>query len=250
MESGPSRNWKLVVEYEGTGLAGWQRQPDRPTVQGRLEEALAKIMGHEITLIGAGRTDAGVHARGQTANFKTTSPRKPHEILRGGNALLPDQISILSVEEVSSDFHSRYSALSKIYDYYIDASPVPRALRRSFSWRLGPGLDLENMAAAMALLPGEHDFAGFQSTGTPVKSTVRNMMIAELAPGKDGLFKMTFEADGFLRHMVRALVGTIVLVGQGRISVVEFEEILGAADRALAGRTAPACGLFLREVKY
>ncbi|MEW6265209.1 MAG: tRNA pseudouridine(38-40) synthase TruA [Thermodesulfobacteriota bacterium] len=246
----PARNIKLVLEYDGTGLAGWQRQKDKPTVQGCLEAALARLTGHPVTVIGAGRTDAGVHARGQAANFKTTSPRTTAEIIGGGNALLPPAIAILSAVEVPLSFHARYDAKSKVYDYDLFLSPIRPALRRFRVWRQPPGLDLGAMRTALTGLVGRHDFAGFQSTGSKVKQTVRQVLAADLSAHPDGLVRISLEADGFLRHMVRAIVGTLVLVGRGRITPAGFREILEAGDRALAGPTAPAQGLCLREVKY
>lgn len=244
------RNIRIIVEYDGTGLAGWQRQKDVPTIQSLLEEALARLTGSQVALIGAGRTDAGVHARGQAANFKTESGRSLTEIQRGANALLPAQIVIREVMEVPLDFHARYDALGKIYDYFLDQGPVRSALNRHFAWRRGPGLDLEAMARAMKSLIGRHDFASFQSTGTKVRTSVRRMKSAGLETLDDDLCRLTFEADGFLRHMVRALVGTLDLVGRGRLSPEEFEQILRARDRSQAGPTAPAAGLFLRQVIY
>ncbi|MEW5724789.1 MAG: tRNA pseudouridine(38-40) synthase TruA [Thermodesulfobacteriota bacterium] len=244
------RNIKLVLEYEGTGLAGWQRQKDEPTVQGFLEGALLRLTQETVTVIGAGRTDAGVHAKGQVAHFKTASPRTLEELVRGGNALLPAQIAILSAQEMPRDFHARYHARSKVYDYDLCLAPVRPALRRNFVWHLPGRLDLSAMSAALECLPGRRDFAAFQSTGTLVQNTVREMTRAELAEKGGGLVRLTLEADGFLRHMVRAVAGTLVLVGRGRITPDGFREILEARDRGRAGPTAPAQGLCLRAVKY
>ena len=244
------RNIRLLIEFDGTGLFGWQRQADRPTVQGHLESALARLTGEKISVIGAGRTDAGVHARGQTANFKTDSRLTESDILRGGNALLPPQIAILTAEQVPLDFHARYDARSKVYDYYLYLSPIRPALRRRFVWHLQPGLDLETMGAALARLVGRHDFASFQSTGSGVKNTVRNVLEASISSRPEGLVRISIEADGFLRQMVRAVVGTLVDVGRGRTGPAGFEEIMRAKDRSRAGPTAPAHGLCLREVRY
>ena len=244
------KNIRLVLEYDGTGLAGWQRQPNRPTIQGLVEEALSRVLDRPATLHGAGRTDAGVHARGQTANFRTDSPRTLEEIVRGGNALLPAQIALLSAVEVPLDFHARYSAKSKVYDYDLLLTPVKTALQARYVWPQPPGLDLEAMSRALGLLLGRHDFSSFQSTGTEVKTAVRDMLAAELTEGPGGLVRISLEADGFLRHMVRAVVGTLVLVGRGRIGLDDFEAILLARDRSRAGPTAPPQGLFLRAVKY
>lgn len=244
------RNIKIILEYDGTGLSGWQRQANQPTIQRHVEDALSTVLNHAVTVNGSGRTDAGVHARGQVANFLTSSPRKEHQILKGCNTLLPEQISILSVEEVPGDFHARYSVKSKVYDYDLDVSPVRPAIRRNFVWSQTLPLDIEAMAETMQVLLGEHDFAAFQSTGTDVKTTVRRMMRAYLSKPEENLIRISMEADGFLRHMVRAIVGTLVLVGGGRLSKREFKEILEGCDRAKAGPTAPPQGLYLREVKY
>jgi len=244
------RNFKLVIEYDGTGLAGWQRQPNHPTVQGHIEAAFSRLTGQKVSVVGAGRTDAGVHSRGQTAHFKAKTRLSPAELLRGANALLPRQIAILSLKEVPLDFNARYQALSKIYDYDLYLSPVRSTLNRRYAWHIPAELDLTSMKLALESLLGEHDFASFQSTGSSVKSTGRRMLEAGLTAKPDGLVRITLEGDGFLRHMVRAIVGTLVEVGRGRISPQEFEEILNAKDRSLAGVTAPAHGLCLREVKY
>ncbi|MFH1139377.1 MAG: tRNA pseudouridine(38-40) synthase TruA [Pseudomonadota bacterium] len=245
-----TRNIKLILEFDGTGLAGWQRQAGPVTVQGLVEEALSRLTGRPVTVIGAGRTDAGVHARGMAANFRTSSPRALEEIVRGGNSLLPPQVAILSAEEVPLDFHARYSAKSKVYDYDILVSPVRRPLAREQAWLQPPGLDPGAMRDAASRLPGEHDFAGFQSTGSSVKTTVRTMLDARIEEPFPGLIRAVFEADGFLRHMVRALVGTLALVGRGRLNPAGFEAVLLSRDRSRAGPTAPARGLFLREVRY
>ena len=248
--TGRSRNIKLVLEYDGTGLAGWQRQKDRPTIQGHLEEALSRLTGEAVTVHGAGRTDAGVHALGQAAHFKTLSPRTVEEILRGGNALLPDRIAIRSALEVPPDFHARYSAKSKQYAYDLFVGPVRPALRRHFVWHLRNALNVEAMAEALGRLKGKHDFAAFQSTGSDVQTTVRRMLRAEITEPREHYVRVSLEADGFLRHMVRAIVGTLVLVGQGEMSPDGFEDILHWGERSRAGPTAPARGLCLREVRY
>jgi tRNA pseudouridine38-40 synthase len=244
------RNIKLVLAYEGTGLSGWQRQSRDPSVQDYMEKALGRLTGEKITVFGAGRTDAGVHARGQTANFRTRSVRTCAEFLKGGNALLPRQVAILSVQEVPLDFHARYSARGKIYDYDLDLGPVRPVLNRQLVWYVGPDLDLSAMGRAWAMILGRHDFAAFQSTGTPVKSTIREMFSAELSRPEPLTARLSVEGDGFLRHMVRAMVGTVVLVGQGRVSPEGFMAILAGRDRSRAGPTAPAHGLCLREVRY
>lgn len=250
MEGGPPRTMRLLVEYDGTGLAGWQRQKDRPTVQGHLEAALLRLTGDAATVYGASRTDAGVHARGQVAHFKTRSVHGPAVFLRALNALLPDQIAVLAVEEAPASFHARYQAKSKVYEYRLHLSPAPSALSRRQAWHIPYPLDLSAVEQALGPLKGEHDFAAFRSVGSPVRSTVRRMLGARLETDPGGQVLIVLEADGFLRHMVRAIVGTLVMVGRGGLGRARFLEILGSGDRALAGPTAPAHGLCLREVKY
>jgi len=244
------RNIKLVLEYDGAGLAGWQRQKDRPTVQEHLERALSRLTGEKIVVVGAGRTDAGVHARGQAAHFKTNSRLSPLEIQRGGNALLPPHLAILSAAEAPPDWHARFSAKSKVYEYSLYVSPVRSSLKRLYAWHIPYKIDLEAMREALECLMGEHDFASFRSTGSETASTVRNILEADIIPEPDGLVRIRLKGDGFLRHMVRAIVGTLVEVGGGKISPAEFKNILESRDRSLAGPTAPAHGLCLVEVVY
>jgi tRNA pseudouridine38-40 synthase len=244
------RNIKLVLQYDGTGLCGWQRQKNQPTIQEHLETALSRLCDEPITITGAGRTDAGVHALGQAANFYTTAPRTLDEIISGGNALLPNQIAILSAEPVPHDFHARYSAASKVYYYDLFLGPVRPVLRRNFVWHVGPHLDMDAMNQALKALLGEHDFASFQSTGTEVKTTVRTMLRADMDCLEDDIVRITFEANGFLRHMVRALVGTLVEIGRGKLNSDQMTDILASQDRDQAGPTAPPQGLFLKQVIY
>jgi tRNA pseudouridine38-40 synthase len=244
------RNIKLVLEYDGTGLAGWQRQADRPTIQSHLENALSRLLNEPIRTLGAGRTDAGVHALGQVANFTTSSARSLETIVRGGNALLPAQISIRSAQEVFSGFNARYNALWKTYDYDLSILPYRPALNRFRVWHLGPGLDLQAMEAALTILAGVHDFAAFQSTGTAVQTTIRHMRSTELTSPEPGMIRISLTANGFLRHQVRAIAGTMEMVGRGRMTPKDVQAILASRDRGQAGPTAPAQGLCLREVVY
>ena len=246
----PRRNIKLTLEYDGTGLAGWQRQKDQPSVQACLEEALGRLTGEKVTVIAAGRTDAGVHARGQVAHFTTGSRLELEEIQRGGNALLPPQIAIVSVEEAALDFHARYHALSKTYTYDLYTHPVRSVRFRNCSWHIPFRLDLTAMSKALKCLHGEHDFASFRSVGSSPKTTVRRIIKADVEVQRENGLRITLEGNGFLRHMVRAIVGTLVEVGRSKMTPEEFEAVLLARDRSLAGVTAPAHGLCLREVKY
>lgn len=243
------RNIKLILEYEGTGYLGWQRQPQGMTVQQALEEALERITGAKTTVVGAGRTDAGVHARGQTANFRTESDL-PVERLRGAlNALLPRDIVVLKAEEVPQDFNARFSARSKLYYYTVRNGRTRPALSRDFCWHVRWPLEILPMHQAAAHLLGRHDFAAFQSAGADTSTTVRTVFRADWTRSFDTL-TFAIEADGFLYNMVRAIVGTLAAVGRGKITPDEFAEIVNAKDRARAGRTAPAQGLCLMRVRY
>ncbi len=261
------RHIRLRVEYDGTGLCGWQRQDNGPTVQGHLEAALARLLQHPVSVVGASRTDAGVHARGQVASFRTERPIPLHGIRRGINSMLPDQIAVPEVTEVGDDFHPRFSATGKHYRYLLltRAERDPRWRHRA--WHHPERLDRGAMQAAAAALIGEHDFAAFRAAGCTAKRTVRRIDridIAELASDLAGSlpepsaepsassFQLAVDVRGnaFLRNMVRILVGTLVEVGRGRRAASEVPEILASRDRTRAGVTAPAHGLELVEVRY
>jgi tRNA pseudouridine38-40 synthase len=245
-------NFKITVEYDGRPFAGWQRQGPGagPTVQGVLEEALGRLCGHPVTLHGSGRTDAGVHARGQVASFVTTSPRTARELLLGGNALLPPAVAILAAEEAAADFHARFSAIGKVYEYDYDAAPVRRPLRHGRAWPVGPNLDWAEMERALPALLGEHDFRAFQSAGSQTGTTVRTIFEARLARPEPDLIRLTLAGSGFLRHMVRAVAGLLREIGRGRREAAAVPEIILAGDRARAGPTAPPDGLCLARVLY
>lgn len=244
------RNFKLTLEYDGSEYHGWQRQQGVLTVQEVLESRLAVIFGEPIGARASGRTDAGVHARAQVVNFYARSSLQPGEILRGLNSLLPPDIVVLVAEEVADAFHARFSALSKTYEYRILNRPEPSALERHFAWHIRRPLDRPAMAECLADITGRHDFAAFMATGSSVTSTEREIYQAALeVPDADHLV-FRLEASGFLRHMVRNLVGTLVEVGKGRFSRADFLDILVAGDRRRAGMTAPARGLYLVSVRY
>jgi len=243
------RNIKLLLEYEGTNYLGWQRQPQGMTIQQALEEAIQRITGVMSSVTGASRTDAGVHARGQVANFRTESSL-PVERLQGAlNALLPRDIVVLSAEEVPGDFDARFAARCKVYHYTIWNHRVRPALERNFCWHVRWPLEVKRMQEAADLLVGRHDFAAFQSANAQSAGTVRTVSRAEW--GQSGS-RLTFaiEADGFLYNMVRAVVGTLVDVGRGRWTVEEFAQALRSRDRRRSGRTAPPQGLCLMAVRY
>ena len=244
------RTIKLVMAYEGTEFSGWQIQPNHRTVQGLLQGRLREILGGEqIELAGAGRTDAGVHASGQVASFRTESGIPMEAFTKGMNAILPADVRILSGEEVPEEFHAQRSATGKAYRYQLFLGEVcPPFLYRYVHHETRP-LDAPAMTRAISCLLGEHDFAAFQSTGSDVKTTVRTIHRADLNEAK-GLLEFRFEGTGFLRHMVRSIVGTLLEVGRGAQPPEWVEEVLRGRDRAAAGPTAPAKGLFLVRVDY
>jgi tRNA pseudouridine38-40 synthase len=244
------RTIKLLIEYDGTNYQGWQVQPQGPTIQGMIEEKLALLTGEIIHLIGSGRTDAGVHAFGQVAHFKTKSQMEVHSIQRALNSLLPPDIVIQRAEEVEEDFHARKQSKSKVYEYRILNRNIRSPFHRGYAWHISQELDFEEMKNATQRLVGEHDFSSFRSVGSPTRTAIRKVIRAEWKRGRDGIILFEIEANGFLKQMVRAIVGTLVEVGQGKISSEEFQRILDSKDRKRAGPTAPAHGLVLKEVKY
>ncbi len=243
------RKLKLTLEYDGTGYAGWQVQANAETIQGRVEAALRKVLGEEIRIHGAGRTDAGVHALAQVAHFQTASVLPAENIRKGTNTHLPPDIVIRRAEEAAFDFHARYSARIKVYRYRVLVREVRSPLARHRAWRISPPLDRELMRQAADVLLGRHDFAAFAAAGSSVKTTVRNLTRLEIKDEGEEL-TLNFEADGFLYRMVRNITGTLLEVGQGRWTPDEVAGILGSGDRTQAGPTAPAHGLTLVEVLY
>jgi tRNA pseudouridine38-40 synthase len=246
----PPRQIRLVVEYDGTSLCGWQRQANGPTVQGHLEEALGKLLTHEVSVLGASRTDAGVHARGQVACFRTARQIPLHGIRRGLNSMLPRQIAVLDAAEVPDDFHPRFSATGKHYRYTILVRPDRSPRWRDRAWHHSEPLSIEAMAAAAAPLLGEHDFAAFRAAGCSARTTTRRIEAIELSVPDPELLVIDVRGNAFLRNMVRILVGTLVEVGAGDRPPGQVAEILASRDRTRAGITAPAPGLELMEVQY
>jgi tRNA pseudouridine38-40 synthase len=244
------RHIRLIVEYDGTSLCGWQRQANGPTVQGHLEAALARLLSHDAPVIGASRTDAGVHARGQVASFRTARPIPLHGIRRGLNSLLPRQIAVRDAAEVPDDFHPRFSATGKHYRYTILARPDRSPRWRDRAWHHSEPLAIEAMAAAAVSLLGEHDFAAFRAAGCTAATTTRRIDAIELLAPAPELLVVDVRGNAFLRNMVRILVGTLAEVGAGRRSAGQVAEILASRDRTRAGITAPAHGLELMEVRY
>ena len=244
------RNIKLVIEYDGTNYHGWQVQPHVVTVQQVIEEKIEIMTRQRTPLIGSGRTDSGVHALGQVANFRTTANIPVEGFLKGLNSLLPTDIAIQSAQEVGLQFHAQYGARRKTYRYVILRRESPSALFRHYSWRLRGALNLPAMEEATRCLLGKQDFTSFQGAEPDTEDPVREVFRAEWAEGGPGFLHFTIEAGGFLKHMVRNIVGTLAEVGKGKISPERFPQILAARDRRQAGITAPPQGLFLVEVKY
>jgi len=243
------RNLKFTLAYDGTRLVGWQRQAEGESVQGLLEDALARFEGGPVTVHGAGRTDAGVHALGQVANAQVTFAHDTATLIRALNAQLPEDVRVLAVEEVAPEFHARFSARSKTYRYQIRHGRIADPFERLYVWHMPERLRVEAMRAAADVLVGTHDFAAFQSAGSPTRDTVRTLTSSTLTDD-DG--RMTYEVsgNGFLRHMVRAIVGTLVAIGRGFREPESMSSLLQGSARAEAGPTAPPLGLFLVRVDY
>ena len=243
------RTIKLTVAYDGTRFVGWQRQAEGESIQGLLEDALARFEGAPVTVHGAGRTDAGVHALGQVGSAQLTCGHDTAALLRGLNASLPADVRVVRVDDQPPGFHARFSARSKTYRYVLRTSPILDPFDRLYAWHVGTGLDRPAMLEAAAALVGTHDFAAFQSTGTETAGTVRIITRSALVE-RDGVSHYEVEGNGFLRHMVRAIVGTLVEVGRGLRPPGSMASLLHGGTRAQAGATAPAHGLFLVRVEY
>jgi tRNA pseudouridine38-40 synthase len=245
------RTLKFTLQYDGTGLVGWQRQASGTSVQGLLEDALTTIEGTPVTVYGAGRTDAGVHALGQVAHARLGIEHDTETMLRAANANLPEAVRVIDVSVVADDFHARFSARSKTYEYRIWNAQVVPPFRRLYVWHVPQPLDVAVLRAAAAAIIGEHDFAAFRGVGTPVHSTVRRIIDAGWREqSRDEPLTFHVSGTGFLRYMVRALVGTMVEIGRGSRDLGEMAALLASSDRHAAGRTAPANGLFLSRVEY
>lgn len=241
--------YKLTLEYDGTAYAGWQRQPNQSTVQAAVETALRRIAQTEIPVIGSGRTDSGVHALGQVASFHSDRVMTTDEWTRALNALLPADISALSTEEVTDGFNARRSAVGKLYEYRILNRRARSSLERQRAWHLWGGLHVDDMREGGALLTGRHDFSSFEGPQADTENKVCDLRCLEIIQHGD-IISVRVEADRFLKQMVRAIVGTLVEVGQGKRLPRDMKTILEAKDRRAAGYTAPPHGLYLVQVDY
>lgn len=253
----PETHLKLTVAYDGTGLVGWQRQASGVSVQGLLEDALASLAGAPVTVSGAGRTDAGVHALGQVASVTLPRDLTTDVVRRAANMRLPPSVRVVDVERVDAQFHARFRSSAKRYRYRIWNGEVVSPFDRPFVWHIpSRPLDVDAMHAAVQRMVGTHDFASFQGVGTDVETSVRTLFSASVtaepvpAVGSGRLVSLDVRGDGFLRHMVRTMAGTLVDVGRGRRAPEWIDEVLAARSRASAGRTAPPEGLFLVAVEY
>ena len=244
------RNFKMTVEYDGSAYCGWQRQENGTSIQQLLEEAIKLITGQKVAVIGSGRTDAGVHALNQVGSFRCSTKLPVNKIFMGMNSVLPPDIVVKELEEVADEFHALRDVKSKVYVYKICNQRLRPALGRNYFWHIRFPLDIGRMKKASKYLIGTHDFSCFCATGTHVKDRVRTITDIEIKKCDDGIIEIIVEAQGFLKYMVRNIIGTLVEVGRDKRKPEEMKVIIESRDRTIAGVTAPACGLFLKEVKY
>ncbi len=240
---------RITLEYDGANYSGWQYQSGQDSIQARVESALERVFAQKVRVRGAGRTDAGVHALGQAASFALPRPFDPAELQRALNALLPPDIVVLSAQQAGDDFDPRRDARLRVYEYRVLNQACPSAFEYRYSWLVRDRLDLDAMNEAARLFVGERDFAAFQTLGSDVKSTIRHVQLSRWL--RDGA-RLTYrvEANGFLRHMVRTMVATMVEVGRGKLEPGCVSLLIARRDRGLAPAAAPAAGLFLMEVRY
>ena len=243
------RNIKLIIEYDGKSFDGWQRQPNKLNIQGEIEAAIEQITREKIELIGSGRTDAGVHAWGQVANFKTNTDISIEKLPMAINSQLKKSIVVKSAEEVEERFHARYSCTGKKYRYIINNSRGGSAIYRGLEFHMPVKLDFAKMKEAIKYFEGKHNFKGFKATGGKNKTTVRTMRKAEILKENERII-IELTGDGFLYNMVRIIAGTLVDVGLGKIQPDEITSIIDSKDREKAGKTLPPYGLYLVEVYY
>ncbi|WP_373498090.1 tRNA pseudouridine(38-40) synthase TruA [Desulfococcus sp.] len=240
----------MTIEYDGGNYAGWQFQKNARTIQGEIESALQTMVGRPVRLCASGRTDAGVHALGQVAGFRCDTRLSPETFQKGLNSMLDDDIVIHDCREAAGSFHARFDAVGKTYHYYILNRPLPSAIRRRHVWFIRRPLDDAAMQSAADMLTGEHDFSAFEGAGSPREHAIRVITSARFERGGGGEIAFKISANGFLRFMVRNIVGTLVEVGHHRITPSEFQAVLESRDRRRAGATAPPQGLFLMKVWY
>ena len=246
------QNFKFTIEYEGTRYNGWQRLKDNDnTIQGKLETVLSRMTESRVQLTGAGRMDAGVHARAQVANAFLDTDMGDEEIRRYMNRYLPEDIRILSVERVGERFHSRFSAVEKLYCYYISTGEKPSVFERKYLYHIDGMPDIDSMKRAADLLSGRHDFRSFCGNRHMKKSTVREIRSIDIDfDEKKEIIKISYRGDGFLQYMIRIITGTLLEVGSGRRSPEDMTRVLEAKNREAAGYTAPPGGLFLEEIRF
>ncbi|MFH1152581.1 MAG: tRNA pseudouridine(38-40) synthase TruA [Pseudomonadota bacterium] len=245
-----NQNFVITLEYDGSRFSGWQVQPGKITVQGELEKTLALILNQPVRLNGSGRTDAGVHALGQVANFHADTNRSCTDLKRGLNSMIKAPIVVHHCALAGPEFHARFSAVSKEYHYHILNRQEPCALGRDYVWHINRPLDLGAMEACCSMLIGEHDFKSFEGAGSPRYHTVREVFRAGFNKMEPDRLIFQIRANGFLRFMVRNILGTLILAGRCELSPEDFKAVLQARDRSLAGATAPPHGLFLMKVSY
>lgn len=245
-----TKTFKLVIEYDGTDYHGWQRQKSDRSIQGEIEAALFTMTGQKVTLIGSGRTDAGVHALAQVASFKCDTHLTADVFKKGLNSLLDTDVVITNCQQAADDFHARYDARQKTYQYRIVNRELPVVIGRQYVWHIRRPLDIAAMRRALSHVIGEHDFTSFEGTGSPQNSSIRHIMQAEIHEAPDNRLFFDITANGFLKHMVRNIVGTLIEIGLNKHTPEDMAQILEARDRSKAGATAPPQGLFLINVEY
>ena len=244
------RNIKLIVQYDGTNYAGWQVQPDVQTVQGVLKSAVETLVDHKVKLYGASRTDAGVHASGQVASFKTEKTHSTGVIKKGLNALLPEDIRVVNVEDVPLSFHPRFDATGKTYRYRFFLGDVVSPFERLYCYHVRGKVDIDKMVEAATFFVGEKDFTSFRDSMCTSKNPVKKIKVSKFNLLNNGFLEYIITGDSFLHHMVRNIAGTLLWIGKGKISIDTLPFIFAKKDRRLAGPTLDAKGLFLEKVFY
>ncbi len=244
------RTIRLDLAYDGTNYHGWQYQPNALTVQEVLQKSVETVVNHKTTIYGASRTDAGVHALHQVAMFRTNSTINNYSLQKGINALLPDDIRVLELTEVSDSFHPRHSSVGKKYKYRFFVGEVFPPFERYYCYHLRGQINISKMVDTVKLFEGTHDFQSFRDSMCSASTSVRTITKSQLLNLNNGCLEYIIEGNGFLHHMVRIITGTLFFVGKGKLSVDDVKKIIQIKDRKYAGPTAPACGLFLEKVYY